>query len=125
MDTPLHLNMYEEYRRLAADIRTAQSQVAEVRTEASSDDDLITAVANGSGELVELHLDPRIYRTPDSARLAADITAVVHRAAELARQETFSILAAFLPPDATPETADLRAGPMLHELDRQLAGEDR
>lgn len=125
MDTPLHLNMYEEYRQLAADIRAAQAQAAEVRAEASSDDDLVTAVANGSGELVELRLDSRIYRTPDSAQLAADITAVVHRAADLARQEAFSILSAFLSPGASPETADLRADPMLHELDRQLAGRDR
>lgn len=125
MDTPLHLNMYEEYRQMAADIRAAQSRMAEVRAEASSDDDLIAAVANGSGELVELRLDSRIYRTPDSARLAADITAVVHQAAELARQETFSILSAFLPPGARPETADLHTDPMLHELDRRIAGEDR
>ncbi|MET9258653.1 YbaB/EbfC family nucleoid-associated protein [Amycolatopsis sp. NPDC004079] len=125
MDTPPHLNMYEEYRQLAADIRAAQSRMAEVRAEASSDDDLITAVVGSSGELVELRLDSRIYRAPDSAQLAADITDVVHRAAELARQETFSILSGYLPPDATPETADLRADPMLHELDRQLTGEGR
>ncbi|MFE3170374.1 YbaB/EbfC family nucleoid-associated protein [Amycolatopsis sp. NPDC059090] len=125
MDTPPHLNMYEEYRQLAVDIRAAQSQMAEVRAEASSDDDLIAAVVGSSGELVELRLDSRIYRAPDSDRLAADITAVVHQAAELARQETFSILSGFLPPDATPETADLRADPMLHELDRQVAGERR
>ncbi|MFB9924358.1 YbaB/EbfC family nucleoid-associated protein [Amycolatopsis halotolerans] len=125
MDTPPHLNMYEEYRQLAADIRAAQSRMAEVRAEASSDDDLITAVVGSSGELVELRLDSRIYRAPDSAQLAADITDVVHRAAELARQETFSILSGYLPADATPETADLRADPMLHELDRQLTGEGR
>ncbi|WP_116206200.1 YbaB/EbfC family nucleoid-associated protein [Amycolatopsis circi] len=125
MDTPPHLNMYEEYRQLAADIRAAQSRMAEVRAEASSEDDLITAVVGSSGELVELRLDSRIYRAPDSAQLAADITDAVHRAAELARQETFSILSGFLPPDASPETADLRADPMLHELDRQVAGEGR
>ncbi|WP_285486231.1 YbaB/EbfC family nucleoid-associated protein [Amycolatopsis taiwanensis] len=117
--------MYDEYRQLAEDVRSAQAQMAEVRAEASSDDGLITAVVGGSGELVSLRLDPRIYRSPDSDQLAADITAVVHEAAEGARQETFEILAGFLPPEAQAETADFRAGPLLHELDRQVAGRGR
>ncbi|MFD9889414.1 YbaB/EbfC family nucleoid-associated protein [Amycolatopsis sp. NPDC059027] len=125
MDTPLHLSMYGEYQRMAEDVRAAQARVTEIRTEATSEDGTITAIAGGSGELVELRLDSRIYRTPDSDQLATDITAVVHQAAHLARQETFEILSGFLPPGARPETTDLRADPLLHELDRQVAGRER
>ncbi|MFD2414725.1 YbaB/EbfC family nucleoid-associated protein [Amycolatopsis pigmentata] len=117
--------MYDEYRQMAEDVRSAQARTAEVRAEASSEDGLITAVVGGSGELVSLRLAARIYRSPDSDQLAAEITAVVHEAAELARQETFGILARFLPPGAQPDTADFRADPLLHELDRQVAGRDR
>ncbi|MFE0019555.1 YbaB/EbfC family nucleoid-associated protein [Amycolatopsis sp. NPDC059021] len=125
MDTPLHLSMYGEYQRMAEDVRAVQARVTEIRTEATSEDGTITAIVGGSGELVELRLDSRIYRTPDSNQLATDITAVVHQAARLARQETFDILSGFLPPDARPETTDLRADPLLHELDRQVAGRER
>ena len=125
MDTPLHLSMYDEYQRMAEDVRAARARMAEIRAEARSEDGLITAVVSNTGELLELRLDSRIYRTPDSDQLAGEITAVVRQAAELARAETFEILSDFLPPDARPDTADLQADPMLHELDRQVAGRER
>ncbi|TVT25202.1 YbaB/EbfC family nucleoid-associated protein [Amycolatopsis rhizosphaerae] len=125
MNTPVHVSMYDEYRQLAEDVRSAQGRMAEIRAEASSEDGLITAIVGSAGELVELRLDARIYRAPDSAQLAADITAVVHQAAELARRETFDILASYLPPGAQLENTDLRADPLLHQLDRQVLRRER
>jgi DNA-binding protein YbaB len=122
VDTPFQLDMQAEYESLAGDIRSTQQRMAEIRATAESDDGLIGATVGGSGELVELWLDPRIYRAPDSDALARDITETIHQAARLAQQEVIAIVASLLPADATPETTDLMFDPLLHELDRQVAG---
>jgi DNA-binding protein YbaB len=119
MDTPLHLGMYAEYERLAEDVRTLQKRLADVRATAESDDGLVVATVGGAGELLELWLDPRVYRAPDSAALARTITGTIGEAVERSREEGVALAAAFLPPGATAGTTDLRFGPYLHELDRQ------
>lgn len=122
MDTSLHLEMYGEYERMAEDVRSIQQRMAEIRVTADSGDGLISATVGGAGELIDLWLDPRVYRTPDSTRLAQDITGTIRHAVELSKQEGATIAAKFLPPGATAETADLRFDPFLHELDRQVSG---
>ena len=121
----MDLNLYDDYRQMAEEMRAAQERIAEIRATAESDDGLISATVGGYGELVELQLDPRIYRAPDSAGLAEAITDTVHRAAERAQDECFAVVADYLPSDATAKPADLRFGPVLQELDRQIAGDDR
>lgn len=106
-------------------LRDQQRRMAEIRATAESGDELISATVGGHGELVELRLDPRIYRTPDSADLARSITKTIHRAAELAQEEGFAIIAEHFPADATAKTADLRLGPVLHELDRRIKGDEQ
>jgi DNA-binding protein YbaB len=122
VDTPFQLDMRAEYENLAGAIRSTQKRMAEIRATAESHDGLISVTVGGAGELVELWLDPRIYRTPDSAALARDLTETIHQAARLAQGEGIAIVASLLPADATPETTDLRFDPLLHELDRQVAG---
>ncbi|MGV9295512.1 YbaB/EbfC family nucleoid-associated protein [Amycolatopsis sp. NPDC003676] len=106
-----------ESARMAAGIRAAQQRMGEIRAVAESDDGLVGATVGGSGELLELWLDPRVFRRPDSAALAGDITATVRRAAALAADEGFEILEKYLEPGASPENADLRFGPLLRELE--------
>ncbi|MFD1326067.1 YbaB/EbfC family nucleoid-associated protein [Micromonospora sonneratiae] len=125
MDTSLHLEMFGEYERMAEDVRSIQQRMAEIRATADSGDGLISATVGGAGELIELWLDPRIYRAPNSGALAQAITDTIHRAVELSQEEGFAIAAKFLPSGATAETADLRFDPFLHALDRQVAGGER
>lgn len=68
-------------RRLLA----LREQVRTVTASADSDDGLITATVGGRGQLLDLRLDPRIYRASDSARLAAEITSTVREAIDLVR----------------------------------------
>lgn len=119
MDSPFHPDMRAEYGQLAEDIRSTQRRMAEIRACAESGDGLISVTVGGAGELIELWLDPRIYRAPDSAALARDITDTIRRAVERSQEEGIAIVAGFLPDDATPGTTDLRFDPLLHELDRQ------
>lgn len=113
------LGIIAEYEQLAEDVRILQRRIAETRETADSADGLVTATVGGHGELVELWLDPRIYRTPDSAALAATITDTIHQAARQAEEQVFAAAAKFLPEDATPASTDLKLDPFLHQLDRR------
>ncbi|GAA1722371.1 hypothetical protein GCM10009765_82930 [Fodinicola feengrottensis] len=44
----------------------------------------MAATVNSSGDVVELELDDRVYRTSDSAALAAAITQTIRAAASIA-----------------------------------------
>ncbi|KAA9161408.1 YbaB/EbfC family nucleoid-associated protein [Amycolatopsis acidicola] len=114
--------MYADYQQMAEEVRTAQRHLAEIRATAESDDGLVSATVGSSGELTELQLDPRIYHTPDSARLSRAITETIRQAAEDAHRQAFTILARHLPADASPEQADLRFDPLLTALDREVEG---
>ncbi|WAL67848.1 YbaB/EbfC family nucleoid-associated protein [Amycolatopsis cynarae] len=116
------VDQYGDYEQMAAEVRAAQQRMAEIRVTAESEDGLISATVGASGQLIELRLDPRIYRAPDSAGLAEAITDTVHEAAKGAQEEGFEILARYLPTDATPENADLRFDPLLTDLDREVSG---
>lgn len=113
------LGIIAEYEQLAEDVRTLQRRIAETRETADSADGLVTATVGGNGELVELWLDPRIYRAPDSAALAATITDTIHQAVRQAEEQVFAAAAKFLPDGATPESTDLKLDPFLHQLDRR------
>jgi DNA-binding protein YbaB len=126
VDPSLHLDMYAEHKKMAEAIRAMRDRMAKVRGIAESDDGLISATVGASHELIELHLDPRIYRAPDSAALAKAIVETVHRAMALAQEESFAIVQHFLPEDATLESADLWFDPLLTKLDEETArGEQR
>ncbi|WP_436501602.1 YbaB/EbfC family nucleoid-associated protein [Actinokineospora sp. HUAS TT18] len=115
----LHDGMYAEYERLADDVRDIQRRMTEIRATADSADGLISVTVGAGGELIELWLDPRIYRHPDSEALADDITDTIRRAALEAKKLGFAVVEEFLPADASVETAELGFDPFLHALDKQ------
>lgn len=105
-----------EYARLAEQVKAVQDGVGEIRGTGYSGDGLVTAVVGGRGELVELELDPRIYRDRNAARLAEDILAAVHEAAAEAEQEATKIAEKLLPPRRPGDEIDPRFDPALHML---------
>ncbi|MER7274612.1 YbaB/EbfC family nucleoid-associated protein [Dactylosporangium sp. NPDC000244] len=125
MDTRSSFDISEEHARLAEDVRTVQRRMAEVRATAESEDGMVSATVGAGRELLELWLDPRIYRAPDSAGLAKAITDTIHRAVGLAHEEAFLIVRELLPAEAGPESTDLQFDPLLYELDRAAAGGER
>jgi DNA-binding protein YbaB len=92
--------------------------VFDLTATAGSADGIVMATVGVLGDLRELRLDPRLYRSRDADALAAEIVATVRSAAKCAAQEAFHAVAAQLPPGTDPEEADLLFGPALHELER-------
>jgi DNA-binding protein YbaB len=91
---------------LIGELNTTMDNVARTRQEmleitgtAWSDDRLIRAVVGPRGQLVELDIDPRVYRTPNSKALSASILATVRAAVDDASAKTRAIMDRVLPKD--------------------------
>lgn len=106
-----------DHSRLTSGLRTVRDRMADVRETAVSDDGLISVTLGARNELLELDLDPRVYRDQDSAALAADITATTHQAAERVRARLYELTRSTLA-EPDPDTTDLAFDPMLEALDR-------
>ena len=93
METQRVLLTYEPVRfeRLAGEIRTIQRELAEVVEAAESDDGLVVATVNARGDLVDLELDPRLFRHPDSKALSAAVTGAYRLARAAADARAFDL----------------------------------
>src|SRR3989337_2519919 len=76
-----------------------RQQIMEITGTAWSDDRLIKAVVGPRGQLIELEIDPRVYRTPNSKALAASIMSTVRAAVEDANKQTKEIVDKVMPKD--------------------------
>jgi hypothetical protein len=68
------------------DLKAAQEELAKLRVEASAGGGAVTAVVNGSGELLELRISPEAVDPSDVAMLQDLVLAAVREALEKARQ---------------------------------------
>lgn len=107
-----------EYSRLADDVLALRDGIDNVRATAYSPDGLIAATVGGRGELIDLELDPRIYRETDVAALAATIAATIRDAAVDATRDAARIVESLMPIPAD-EDADPLFDPILHVLDTE------
>ncbi len=105
-----------EYARIADHVRSMRDGVNDIRATAYSDDGFVTVVVDGRGEVVELDLDPRVYRDQDPEALAAAIVATIHAAAEEAEQSAIRFAEKLLPPRRGGDI-DPMFDPVLHMLE--------
>lgn len=110
------------YENLRDDLAEVGRRIEEVEETADSPDGLISATVVRRGELVELYLDPRIYRTTDSKALAESIVDTIGKAVRQAQEKIFDITRDYLPPKAKFEDTDIHTGPFLHQLDKKIEG---
>lgn len=74
-----------------------QREIFDVTGTAWSEDRMIKAVVGPRGQLIELEIDPRVYRKPNSKALANSIVATVRAAVDQAVTKTQEILDRNLP----------------------------
>ena len=87
----------KQFSRLQEEGPKLQQRIAAMRMTEKSRDGLIQATVGPRGDLLELDLDPRIYRRPDARALAEAITATVKKAEAKARDEIVGMLSALVP----------------------------
>jgi hypothetical protein len=70
-----------------------------------SDDGMVKAEVGPRGQLIDLEIDPRVFRRPDAQRLRDSIMGAVNAAIQQVTEQTQEIMFGQLP----PEVAELRA----------------
>ncbi|MET8150009.1 YbaB/EbfC family nucleoid-associated protein [Actinoplanes sp. NPDC049668] len=120
-------DVYGQYHRLRSGMDDMQRQLAELRVSAESDDGLILATVGPRGELLDLRLDPRIYRDLDADALARKIVATVERAAAKTSAQVEELVAGCLPADSGPMryVRDNDFGSLLRRQDAIMREADR
>lgn len=119
--------MLDDLRASMQNMRKTQERVFEVRGTAWSDDRLIKAVVGPRGQLIELDIDPRIYRRPNSKALSASIVATVRQAADDAMRKSQEIMDENMPSDMRIDKAggfDIRKLMRTHDADLKLEPEE-
>jgi DNA-binding protein YbaB len=112
------LSLVQELNQTLSNMAATQKEMLTVTGTAWSDDRMIKAVVGPRGQLIELDIDPRVYRKPNSKALAASIVSTVRAAVDLALAKTQEIIN-----QSMPNVTDmLRPGPMPGIDMRRLIG---
>jgi len=82
----LQRQLMRQVEQFQEDLKAAQEELAKLRVEASAGGGAVTAVVNGSGELLELRISPEAVDPSDVAMLQDLVLAAVREALEKARQ---------------------------------------
>jgi DNA-binding protein YbaB len=88
-----------ELQQSVKGISETRQKVAAVTGVAWSDDRTVKAVVGPRGQLVDLDIDPRVFRNPNSKALSATIVATVRAAVEDANRKTREIMEKAMPKD--------------------------
>ena len=96
---PIFGQIMEQLRKAAEELPKTQDQMLDLMGEAWSDDGMVKAVVGPRGQLVDLEIDPRVFRQPDAAALRARILAAAAAAARDVREQVQEIVDSHLPSD--------------------------
>jgi DNA-binding protein YbaB len=91
--------MLGDLRKATAELPNIQRRMMAVTGTAWSPDGMIKAVVGPRGHLMELDIDPRLLRQPNSKALSATIVATVRAAVEDAGRQSAEIADSTVPPD--------------------------
>lgn len=86
----------QQLQRLTQDSHSMAAKMKAIVGKATSPDRFVSAKVDAKGSLIELELDPRIYRNEDSAALARLITETIQRAGTDATNQTKDVLSPYM-----------------------------
>jgi hypothetical protein len=92
-------SMVSDLKRATSNLHDSRDRILRIRGRAWSDDRLVKAVVGPRGQLIELEIDPRVFRNPNSKALAATIVATVRAAVEDSLRQGREIRDELLPAD--------------------------
>lgn len=118
--------MMSDLQKATRQLPDLQRQMLEVTGTAWSPDGMIKAVVGPRGHLLELDIDPRVLRQPNSKALSASIVQTVRAAVENAGEQSRELLTGSLPGDlrAIGDT-NMTTFVGSHDADVRLRSEDR
>ena len=112
MELPSDMPSPDTIRGIVSDLQKALANASRTRERmldlsgtAWSDDGMVKVTVGPRGQLVDIDIDPRVFRKPDSQALRASILAANHAAVQQVLAEIEQLMLEQLP----PELAELRA----------------
>lgn len=91
--------MLEDAHKLLGNAAEMQHKLEALTVSTRSEDGFVVTTVDARGRLVELDLDPRIYRSPNAGALGARIVETYQRAVEKIEADVRRILEEYLPAD--------------------------
>ncbi|MFC7547930.1 YbaB/EbfC family nucleoid-associated protein [Plantactinospora sp. GCM10030261] len=110
----------EDLRHTLANAEQTRQEMLQITGTAWSEDRLIKAVVGPRGQLVEIDIDPRIYRTPNSKALSAAIMATVRAAVDDVNAQVRDVMRRALPTDTTDSLGRTDFDVLLDRHDAEL-----
>jgi len=114
---PVFEEMLEELRQTTAKLPEAQDRMLGMTGVAWSPDRTVKVVVGPRGQLVDIEIDPRVFRKPDAAALQAEILAASADAVSQVQEQVKELMAEHFSPAFTELQEQLqpeRAGAMDH-----------
>ncbi|MFC7528566.1 YbaB/EbfC family nucleoid-associated protein [Actinoplanes sp. GCM10030250] len=91
--------MLEDAHKLLGNAAEMKRKLEELSVSTKSEDGFVVTTVDARGRLVQLDLDPRIYRSPNAGALARQIIEAYQRAVDKVDQDSRTILEKYLPRD--------------------------
>jgi DNA-binding protein YbaB len=110
-----------DFERLRANAGVVRGRLLDVRGRASSEDGLVRVVVDRRGRLVSLEIDPRVFRRPDSRRLAESIVRVVSVAAADADRQVEKAFEGLVSPADIRAQLDFDVEAMFTRFDEEIS----
>jgi len=82
----LQRQLMRQMEKFQQELKSAQEELSQLRFDASAGGGVVTAVASGQGELVELHISPEAVDPEDVEMLQDLVLAAVREALEKSRK---------------------------------------
>jgi hypothetical protein len=116
---------FEDLGRAVGGLEEKHRKIMKITGVGWSDDRMIKAVVGPRGQLVDIEIDPRIYRKPNSKALSAAILAAVRVAIADVNSQTLEMLDRDVPADLRiKKVGSLDVRRLMETPDSDLARED-
>jgi DNA-binding protein YbaB len=110
-----------DFERLRANAGAVRGRLLAVSGRAVSEDGLVRVVVDRRGRLQSLEIDPRVFRRPDSQRLAEVIVATVSRAVADADSQVEKAFAGIVSSADIRAQLDFDVEAMFRKFDEEVA----
>jgi DNA-binding protein YbaB len=116
---------FDDLRRAVGGLEDKHRKIMKITGVGWSDDRMVKAVVGPRGQLVDIEIDPRVYRKPNSKALSAAILAAVRVAIADANSQTMATLDRDVPADLRiKKVGSLDVRRLMETPDSDLARED-
>ena len=118
-------SMIDDLHRARNNLASSQQKILKIKGEAWSDDRLVKVVVGPRGQLIDLEIDPRVFRNPNSKALANTILATVRAAVDDAQRQSREVRDELIPKDLRALAEGRQGKPdllTLHDCDLEDSG---